>query len=253
MGNLIFDIDPEEIAQIVSKATKEVEQDIKKSAENLAAMTHAKAHELARDELKSLAQQYSDNLEFSNPEENLWVITLKDPAAWIEDGRKSGFMEELLNGKSSKTNKKGEKYAVIPFEHSKQPSQQSTKAQALSNEIKQVMKEKNISWKNLELGPNGSPRVGRLHSFNVETAKASDKHKFPLTHGVSVYQTKDKNTGKVRRDVMTFRIITEKHKEEGKWIHPGREGAKILDKAFEWAMKEWETNILPAIFEKHNG
>ena len=110
--------------------------------------------ELARDELKSLSRMYMDNVEFSNPAPNFWVVTLKEPAMWIEEGRKSGFMQELLDGKSSKVSKEGKKYAVIPFEHSKKPTEQSFKAQQLANQIKDVMKQKGLNWQKIEIFEN---------------------------------------------------------------------------------------------------
>lgn len=250
MKDLIFEIDLKDIEKIVNGYKKSLQDDVVRSAESLASMTHAKTLELAKEELSSSYKLYSDNVEFSNPSPNFWVVTLKSPALWIEEGRKSGFMEELLKGKSSKLNKKGERYAVIPFEHSKNPTEQSPQAQLLANQIKEHFKKQGINWKKIERNKDGSPRLGKLHSFNINNPRLKPQHKTSPTHGVSVYQTKTKD-GNVRRDVLTFRIITEKHKNENLWIHPGRKGNKILDKAFEWAEKTWENEILPSILDKY--
>lgn len=250
MPILKFDIDTDKITENFGNLKNQLKQELTDAVGSLASMTHAKTLELARDKLSSLAQTYMDNVEFSNPAENFWVVSLKEPALWIEEGRKSGFMQELLDGKSAKVNKKGEKYAIIPFEHSKNPTQQSPKAQQLANEIRDVMKAKGINWKKIEYNADGSPRVGRLHQFNVESARLKPEHKGPATHGVAVYQTRGKN-GNVRRDVLTFRIIHQKHKGEGLWIHPGRAGDRLMDQALTWAMSEWEQKILPAILNKY--
>jgi hypothetical protein len=253
MSNLRFHVDVERLSKQFDSLKKDVQQDLTKGVENLATMTHAKTLELAGEELTSLQKMYKDNVEFSNPAENFWVVTLKEPAMWIEEGRKGGFMEELLNGKSGRTGKNG-KYAIIPFEHSKNPSEQSAKAYDLAKEIQYELKKKGVNWKKIELNEDGSPRLGRLHSFNFDNARAIAQkatHKNPLTKGVSVYQTKQKD-GSVRRDIMTFRVISEKHRNEGAWVHPGRKGNKIMDKAFDWAMQTWEREILPAIFEKYS-
>jgi hypothetical protein len=252
MSGLKFEIDVESLVRQFGSIKKEVEAEVVKAVEGLAIMTHAKVNELARDELKSLSKLYMDNLEFSNPSENFWIVTLKEPALWIEEGRKKDFMDELLRGKSAKTNAKGEKYAIIPFQHNKPPTQQSATAFSIANRIKSELKGRGVSWKKIEKDDQGSPRLGRLHSFNIESARVNPLHKNPLTYGVSVYQTKQKD-GSVRRDVMTFRVITEKHKGEGLWIHPGRQGNKLFEKAFEWAEKEFETSILPAVLEKFGG
>jgi hypothetical protein len=169
---------------------------------------------------------------------------------FIEEGRKSDFMDELLRGKSAKTNKKGEKYAIIPFEHSKAPSQQSSKSLELSNQIKAEFKKRKIAWKKLELDSNGSPRTGLLHRFDISSEKPSARAKNPALQGVAVYQTKT-NEGNVRRDVMTFRIIHEKHKQEGLWNHPGMEGKKLMDEVFDWAKEQWDNLILPEIIDKY--
>lgn len=258
MADLDFDIDVEGIAEKFGKLKERVKEDLTKGVESLAKMTHAKTLELAKEELGSLSQTYMDNVEWENPEENLWVVTLKNPAMWIEEGRKGGFMEELLNGKSSDVGADGKRYAVIPFKHNTSPSQQSPKAQELANQIKQEMKRRGVDWKKIEYDEDGSPRIGRLHRFNMDTARAKPQHKYPLTHGVSVYQKyhdvqqKDGSVKQeLRRDVVTFRTISEKHEREGLWMHPGREGAKILDEAFDWAVSYWESNILPEILKEY--
>lgn len=251
MADLKFELDIDKLSETFGNLKEKIKDDLKSGVEGLATMTHAKTLELSRDELGSLSQMYSENVEFSNPEDNLWVVTLKSTAMWIEEGRKSGFMEELLNGKSAKTTKDGKKYAVIPFKHNQNPTRQSAKAKELAGQIKQALRQRGINWKKIEYGADGSPRVGRLHSFNLDTARAKPQHKAPLTHGISVYQTKT-GDGSVRRDVMTFRIIHEDHKNEGLWKHPGREGSNILDKAFDWAMNEWETSMLPDILKEYD-
>jgi len=254
MSNLKFNVDIERLSKHLDGVKKDVQEDLTKGVENLASMTHAKTLELATEELTILSKIYKDNVEFSNPAPNFWVVTLKEPAMWIEEGRKSGFMEELLNGKSARQGKNG-KYAIIPFKHNKNPTEQSPKAYDLAKEIQYELKKKGVAWKKIEKNEDGSPRIGRLHSFQFNNPRAiaqKDIHKNPLTKGVSVYQTKQKD-GSVRRDIMTFRVISEKHKNEGLWVHPGRQGNKILDKAFDWAMQTWEKDILPAIFEKYNG
>lgn len=248
--DLRFDINIDDLTTALGKVKEDLSEDIKKGAGDLASMTHAKTLELARNNLNSLQKIYTDNVEFSNPEENLWVVTLKEPAMWIEEGRKSGSMVDDLLRKGYKTSKDGNKYRAIPFEHSKPPSQQSNAANELTNLIRKELRARNINYKKIEYGKNGSPRVGLLHRFDVESArKMSDKQKEQLK-GVAVYQTKQKD-GSVRRDVMTFRIVSEKHKDEGKWMHPGRQAEKFMDEAFDWAVRTWETEMLPAILSKY--
>jgi hypothetical protein len=69
---------------------------------------------------------------------------------------------------------------------------------------------------------------------------------------VSIYQSVTA-TGNVRRDILTFRTVSEGPASQGKWIHPGLPPKHFLDRASEWAIKEWENNILPAVLEKYKG
>jgi len=249
MADLDFYIDIDNITKKFSDIKDELEKELKQSAENLASMTHAKTMELATENLGSLSKLYKDNLEFSNPMDNFWVVTLKEPALWVEEGRKSGFMQELLDGKSAKMGKNG-KYAVIPFRHNKNPSEQSEQARNLANEIKSFLRKKNINWRKIETDSEGSPRIGKLHSFDIDSPRLKEKHKTPATYGVSVYQRRDV-AGNVQKDVVTFRVISEKHRGEGLWIHPGRAGDKLMDKALDWAMDQWDREVLPAILNKY--
>lgn len=249
MSDLRFDIDVDGLVSEFGDIKENLKKDLTKGASDLASMTHAKTLELARNNLNSLQKLYTDNVEFSNPEENLWIVTLKEPAMWIEEGRKSGSMIDDLLQRGYKTSKDGNKYKAIPFEHSKPPSQQSNSANELTKHIRGELKKRSINYKKIEYGKNGGPRTGLLHRFDVDNPRMSEKQVENLK-GVAVYQTKQKD-GSVRRDVMTFRIVSEKQKADGKWMHPGRSPEKFMDKAFAWALRTWENEMLPAILEKY--
>jgi hypothetical protein len=247
-------VDAAEVAKQFGELKNDVERAITTAVGALAASTHAKAIELATEKLHSTRDTYVDALSFQQLSKDMWVVSLDmSKAGWLEDGRKSGFMEELLRGKSAKTGKNGKKYAIVPFEHSKGPSKQTPSAQRFTQEIRNFLKENNVNYKKLEYNPDGSPKLGLLHSFKKGIGKddmfPSFMAKNDVFKGLNIYQTKDKKTGKVKRDVMTFRVITEDHRAEGLWNHPGRPGEFIIDKSYEWAMKELENNIMPQIME----
>ena len=88
---------------------------------------------------------------------------------------------------------------------------------------------------------------GKKRDKNKKSVQSLSKN----LQGVSVYQNKNPKTGKVERNIMTFRVISEKSKEEGKWNHPGRKGEKILDETFKWVEKAWQTQILPDLKRKY--
>jgi hypothetical protein len=60
----------------------------------------------------------------------------------------------------------------------------------------------------------------------------------------------NKDTGKVRRDIMTFRTVSSNPALADKWKHPGLAAKKFLDRSAEWAMDTWEKEILPTILDK---
>lgn len=248
-----IEVDAKTIASAFGELKNKVESAIKTAVGALASSTHAKAIELATEKLTVTRDAFVDALSFEQISEDMWVVSLDmKKAGWIEDGRKNGFMEELLRGKSAKTSKEGKRYAVIPFEHSKPPSKQTPSSQRFTQEIKKFLKQKEINYKKIEYNPDGSPKLGLLHSFKEGIGKElypSYKAKHDVFKGLSIYQTKDKKTGKIKRDIMTFRVITEDHRSEGLWNHPGRVGAFIIDRSYEWALKELETVVMPQILE----
>jgi hypothetical protein len=250
MADLKLDINIDGLVNEFKDLKNTIAKDLQKEAESLAVMTHAKLHELASERLKSLSKNYRDNIEFSNPEPNLWIVTLKEPAMWIEENRKQGSMVDDLLRDGAKVSASGSKYKVIPFLHSKPPSEQTPKAQALAQQIKTELKKQGVSWKKIEYNADGSPRTGLIKTFNVDSARPSPKAKTDALKNVAIYQTKQAN-GNIRRDVLTFRTVSEKDKELGKWVHPGREGNFLMDEVFEWVQKTWENDILPAVMNKY--
>jgi hypothetical protein len=245
MSHLKWDLDISKISAEFGDLKKKVESDLMIAASALAASTHAKVTELAQKNLHSSRKQYTDALSFQEVSKGVWVVGLDRSAMWIEDGRKQGFMEELLNGKSAKTTKDGKKYAVIPFKHDKNPSEQTVSAQNFTQQIRKELKQRSIPYKKLEY-KDGSPRIGLIHKFDVTSARPSTKAKNDALKGISIYQSMGAD-GKVRRDILTFRVITEDHRAEGLWVHPGIKARNFFDQAFEWCVSEWENKILPDI------
>ena len=73
--------------------------------------------------------------------------------------------------------------------------------------------------------------------------------KHGVFEGISIYQTKTK-TGKIKRDIMTFRVVKESHKQEGLWYHPGLKAMQIFDQVHDWALKEFD-KILEEIYASY--
>lgn len=248
MSNLKFFINAEEIAAEFQHFKVEVEEALTESVKALAASTHAKAIEIANKELHSRRQTYLDNLNFEEVTPGLWVVSLDEPAMWIEEGRKSGSMVEDLLRHGAKTAKDGSRYKSIPFDHGKSPANLTPFGRQMVTKIKSSLKSFNVPFKKIEYNKDGSPRLGKLHTLDIPSPKPTSRASTPALFGVSVYQSQGAN-GKVRRDILTFRTVSSKH-EGSKWIHPGLEGEKILDQALAWAEKTFESEILPQIYER---
>lgn len=244
---LKFDINTDKIVEEFSKDSEKLKKAIEDAAGNLAAATHAKAVELASNKLsEGMYKKFTDNLSYSKIEDGVWVVTLKADAVWLDDGIPPYSMYDThLKSPKAKTSEKGYKYLTIPFNHSKSPSSQSAREKQLASQIKDEFKARGIPWKKIETNPDGSPRLGLLHKFNIASDKPSSKAKDPALKGVSVYQREI--GGKTQRDVMTFRVISEKTKGDGRWQHPGKEGSHIFDDVYNWLVSTWDNEILPSL------
>lgn len=252
----IFKVDTEQIASEFNELKDEVKAALKEGVALLASATNAKAHELAAEQLKTTSKKFRDALSFDNPEEGVYVVSLNESMLWREEGFDSREMIDDLLKNNAKIAKDGTKFKVIPFRHEGGPTQNSPKTMALLSIMKSFLKQKGINYKKLETGKDGKPLIGKLHSFNYKTPtsdfaspKPSKMASFPAFAGLNIYQHKDAK-GNVQRSLVTFRVVSEKHKGTGKWVHPGIKGAKILDQAFFFAQQLFETDILPAILER---
>lgn len=255
MSGLKIKIDTASMAKQFKEMALEVERDLKKGVANLAAITHAKVVEMASEELHSSRKDFMDNLGFEEISDGIWVVSVDERALFIEEGLDANFDMKpgLLKGRKSR---------VIPFSHSKAPSQLNGYAQNLVTSIRAQLKKEKVPFKKLETystGPNkGKPIAGevnkpiRLHTFDFSKGRQSQGSGGgnPDLKGVNIYQTLTK-TGNVRRDIMTFRTVSNGPDSEGKWMHPGLEAKKFLDRACEWGEKQFFEKILPEILDKY--
>lgn len=248
---LKINIDVASIAAQFKEMALEVEQDLRKGVANLAAMTHAKVAEMASTELHSSLKTLQDNLGFEEISDGVWVVSIDEKALFIEEGiEPNKDMKEALLKNATKTSKAGYKYRSIPFDHGKGPSQMTPYAQSLVNRIKQQLKQQKIPFKKIEKNPDGSPRIGKLHEFSIDSEKPTRRANTPALKNVTIYQSVTK-TGNVRRDIMTFRTVSASPASADKWIHPGLTAKKFLDRAEVWALDVFEKEILPEILDKY--
>jgi hypothetical protein len=236
-----------ELGLDLSQMTKEIETRAKQSLQLLALQTHAKIVEKVQAKLKSTRNIYLESLGLTNEGDSLWMITLGKNAEFIEEGIEAGPMFDriLNNGKPAKISKKGDKYKTIPFEHSKKPQDMSLAQIRIANFAKAELKKRGLD--KTVMGANGKPATGRVASVDIVGGKAPvSKFNRPLLQGLTIYQTPVGSKGKVRRDVMTFRTISESQKGSGLWEHPGSKGQKFFEEAAKEIEQEW-TKIITEI------
>lgn len=245
--------------ELEDKIKKKLEKDMQDVIKTLGKSAVKHAEELAQKQLpNSLNKIYKDNLYMEQISDTIIEVGIRQEALWIEEGRKEGFMKELLDSPKAKTNKEGKKYTVVPFEHSTQTtdSMSTDKKEEVEN-LKKFLKSEGIRYSKtraLALDDNGSPRIGRIHSFDIKAMrdgkKKSAQKLSPNLQGLSVYQRENPKTGRVERSIMTFRTISQKHKGS-KWEHPGRKPAEILDDTFKYIQELWERELFPELKSKY--
>lgn len=268
---ILINVDTSQLESLLS-----LDGGIKKAAdqyaEDLAGMVHAKATELAGQKLHSRRAMYIQGLKAPEKvDENTWVIALDAKVRWIDDGQTEYNMIQKMLGvgaKHVKTDKDGNRYMVIPFNHSpgRGPTSTTSAQQDLINTVKSELKKRGIPFGGIEKNAAGAPKLGKLHSFSVmnkplKTANGPGQGHgpvgqvkqgntgIPFLQNVQIYQSQNKQ-GKTKRSILTFRVMSEKHREQGKWEHPGNAPINILDEATDWAVAAWEKDIAPAMLAK---
>lgn len=265
-------IDASAIVNVGTDLERDLKKVMKDAGQKIMAMTYAHIVEEAGKKLHSRREMYIKGIKTSQVGEDTFLIHLDASVMWIEEGMEAhNMVEDLLSGKGTKTAKDGSKYAVIPFKHNKGPTQQTPAQTSLTDTIKSELKKKGIGYSKIEKDSMGKPKLGLLHSLDIrtpaKTAEGPGQGKgpmgqpkqgptgIPFLHGVRVYQREVAGPGgqkTVKRDIMTFRVVSSKHKNQGRWDHPGLDAVKIFDGAIDWAKKTWEEKIVPEISKKLN-
>lgn len=262
---IYMNLDLGPIISMVKGLDSSIRKAMNDAARDLTAQTHAHIVEQVQAKLHSTREKYLNALSYKQVDADTWVVELGKDAMFIEEGLKpnTDMLEGLLKSPKAKTAKDGSRYIVVPFQHNKGQTQQTAAGKTLTDTIKSEMKKRKIPYGKLENGPDGKPKTGLLHSFDImkapiKTAPGAGSGHGPIgavkqgptgiphLQGVRVYQTKVKDAkGKesVKKSIMTFRIASSRMKGQGRWVHPGLEAKKFLDEAANWAMKEFETKI----------
>ncbi len=261
-ATLELNIDFEGILREHSDQVQAIQKELQMGVQALAASTHAHVLEQAAVKLHSRHDTYRKAVSFDQIDANVWAVTVHQEALWIEDGMPAHSMvPDMLAGAAKKNKLKraadGSTYMVIPFEHNKAPTRQTTEARSITDRLRGELKSRKIPYQKIERNQDGSPKTGLLHKLDLGgeqrgATKINQAWSSPVLDGVRIYQklTKSaKGKASASRSVVTFRVVSSKHFGL-KWNYPGIGGIKLLDEALTWAASEWEKVILPSILEK---
>lgn len=240
-----FDLEKQlrELGIEIGQISKEIENRAKQSMGLLQQQIYGKIIEKAQSKLRSTRSTYIANLGMLNETDNLWVVYLKKEAAWIEDGLKAGDMRPdiIHSGKQPKISKEGHAYKVIPFQHNKNPQTVSRSQMQIQNIVKKELKSRGLDKPILV---DGRPKLGRAASLDlVGKGMPTSKFNVPLLKGLTIYQREEKlknGKSKLKRDVMTFRVISDKTKGDGSWERPHMEGAKLFEEVEKEVEQMWD-------------
>lgn len=260
-GGVLPDVDPTDIDKMVS-------QEVGK----LAAMCRSHIVEEAQLKLKSRFDMFVESLRLVRLGDQAWAVELDARAVWIDEGLPArNLLDVLLAGPKARRAKDGHKFAIVPFQIGPRAASRSTPAQtALLEALKGELKARGIPYTGIEKNDGGEAKLGLLHSFDVggpirqpglklgsglegliaQGWSADKKSGTPLLAGIRVYQRLGPRGG-VRREQVTFRVASEKHRgDSGRWEHPGVRATHLFDEAAAWALKQWDESIAPDIARK---
>lgn len=218
----------EELNIDIGNLTKQIEEKAKAQLQVLALQVHGKIIEKTQ-KLRSTRNLYIENLIVTNEGDNIWIVGLKKEAGWIEEGTPQGELIDNIvnNGKPAKINLKGQKYKIIPFSHSKKRSDMSLAQIQIANYAKAELKRRGLD-KPIML--DGKPKLGKVATIKSLPGKDQPVGKFnqPLLAGMTIYQRMGAR-GKIHKDIMTYRVISEAQKGSGLWFSKGYKGLHAFD------------------------
>lgn len=273
---LHISVNIDEVAKKLELLSDDIKQTIKQAIEALSVSTHAFIVDKAQKELKGWKRDFflgdkGSNVRWSKVGDGIWMVELDPSVAWMEQGRPKTFQSWLLEGPNVKTNKKGEKYRVIPMgQKGLAGDKYNNPVPSVDTTIKNVLKQNKISLKGIEKNDDGTPKLGILHRVNFESpftqSQTPDLFSKPRTpdqaaltglkphggihHLQGLTVTQRMQGKKVVREAITFRVIHEAHEKEGRWFAPEVKPLNFMQQAHEWALKQWSDTILPQIQEQ---
>lgn len=253
MADIEITVIADELGKSLKNLAPQVEAELQAAVGNLAQAAYAamvaKVQKMSLDPKNR--QAYLKALKFQDLGDATWLIYLDgDWPNKLESGYGSYSIKDLLL-KSQKIvqvgtrsgqpwvqkNKKGKKFAHVPFEH--KPFSGEKMSGDLGEDIKKIMASNRQgqmqpiteTFKDLE----GKPLQGKV-------AQAGEHPTNPNLSGLVKYQTVSPS-GKVSSIYMTYRTVSE---DSAGWTHPGHNGYQLFKEAEDYVKSELR-NILDTI------
>jgi hypothetical protein len=278
-------VDITEAAAKLNQTNEFIATQMQTAVGTIAAATHAFILQTVNAELTGYKREAylgkeNKNVRWIDLGNSMWVVEVDETARWLEEGRAEPmFMEWLL--KNAKTARDGSKYKIIPFKQDqgagKTPGFHPNKP-ALAAVTKRMLDAQNIDLNKIERDVGGKPKVGILHKIPMGREeimaemqpKRRDYFSMPrsadiagkiglkphdgifMLKGLMVVQRPNASAKHgVTREAITYRVISSKHKAEGRWFYPKVEALNAVPRAAEWAqqqldswMKEFEKGFI---------
>lgn len=282
-GDLELKLDFSELDRLSEDIQQQLIPRAEAAVAGLAQQAHAHIVERAKRDLHSRQKKFLENLEFKQVSRSLWVITVKEPALWIEEGKPAGNMLiDLLSSPKAKIGKRSV-YLVIPFEHAKPPTRSTPLENTLTAAIKAELKRQRKPYKAPIFNKDGRTvkqgLVDKMDIYVPQGGKAPIGHYGPdgqptMAHpvppgqmgpegrpflwGLRIYQKRiedekgnplldKKGRERAHKAFLTFRTASSRQFGLGKWDHPGLDAMNFLDEAEEWIARQWDYEIKPSL------
>lgn len=283
--NFNFTINADAVARELKEDVALTVAAVQEAAQDLTIQAHAKVLEFASQDLKGFQLQLflgknRENVRWSRASENLWVVEIDESVGYFDSGRPPVSMatEQWLL-KNAKTAKDGSKYKVIPIgrDTGKGGASHGTTA-TLNTMAKNAIRSartsdnKRIAIHRIEKNPDGTPKIGILHKIPIKAPfsqsqtpnlyskprSKEDAAKSGLKEHGGIFKLEGLAIsqrmvgGKVKREAVTFRVVSSKHLAEGRWMAPAIKAGNFLQRTFDWATKQAWPEMLAGISDRIN-
>lgn len=274
MSDFHFTVNAREVAEKLGEVSDQLAHKINSGVESLSISTHAFVVNYANEKLEGWTRDHffgedNGNVRWTKAAHNIWVVEIDESVRWIEEGRPPTSMateDWLLKEKPGstgkvKTAKDGSKYRVIPFVHRRGGGKYADPR--LGGTIRAALKDAKIDMKTIERDQQGNPKIGVIGKLDINKSRKrypesfwseprkqemadqiglKSHHGHHFLKGAVVLQ-RDAGTAKkpkIVKEVVTYRVVSSKHKAEGRWMYPAVEPLNSIPEAYKYAEAKWE-------------